>query len=677
VHALALGKINFHNYRMADSELMEAKAGGLARTPGTPFDRIALSSILALSLVLRVTIAIRGGQYFWTDESNYVRSQRAAAAFLAGHVHVGADELFSHSNHMMFEVIGVIPAMAQSALGCLVWLPAVFFGSFSVGTIYLTSRLVRAMGGSSREGLFAALLMASCTSFFYYARHVFPYDLALFLYLCGALCGIRSGCANSVLAGLLSGLSFLTYNSYWWFGGTVLILTVLSHPESFSRTIMRGTLSLVGLSLPILTTIAIARLLGYSLVGKFFQYAHLVSADTGDRGIAWRVMPEYLWVSERYLFFFLVFAVFVALALWPAGKLERRVMLWLAGCLIFYAGQLAVFDVFKVFFVCARHARPLAIFLSLIGGWFLAKIYSRERYGRIAAAVLVTAILVQAAVNFSVPLRQVFPPDFEKGAEVAIAEDENVNGDPGLYRILEGGYTDSKVEDAIRNHPHIVLFERRHPLEFVPYSFDDYTESQRTKFRLRDISMKAVRLLPELPTYGGELPGTDGPWTSHVGAVRLGVIFDPGNSAEAQPILSTGRKGAGDELFVQFVGPDSIRFGFDHWDHVVIFSQQISCDLKKPHLLTISFGSLYPEGAQRPLNTDLDPLRHTLLLTFDGRVLICQKVDCYAAGPHSIVLLHNFLGFSTATRDFSGRFISAHRVSPGEILGEMKDFSPN
>ena len=72
MHALALGKINFHNYRMADSELMEAKAGGLARTPGTPFDRIALSSILALSLVLRVTIAIRGGQYFWTDESNYV-----------------------------------------------------------------------------------------------------------------------------------------------------------------------------------------------------------------------------------------------------------------------------------------------------------------------------------------------------------------------------------------------------------------------------------------------------------------------------------------------------------------------------------------------------------------------------------------------------------------------------
>ena len=677
MHALALAKITFQKYRMADSELMKSKTGGPPRISGAVIDQAALLLILAVSLALRVTIAVRGGQYFWTDESNYVLSQSAAAAILAGHFHIGAVELFSHSDHMMFEVIGVIPAMAQIAMGGLVWLPAVFFGSFSVGIIYMTSRLVRAKGGSSREGIFAALLMASCTSFFYYARHVFPYDLALFLYLCGAWCGFRPGCANSLMAGFLSGLSFLTYNSYWWFGGTVLILTVLSHREPPSRTMLRGTVSLVGLSLPILATLGIARLLGYSLAGKFVHHAHLVWAAGGDRGIAWRVMPQYLWVSERYLFLFLVSAMLVALVFYAAGKLERRVILWLAGCLMFYAGLLAMFDVLKIFFVSARYARPLAIFLCLIGGWFLAKIFSLGRYGRIATALLVTAILCQAAANFSAPLRQVFPPEFEKGAEMAIAKDRGVNGDQEPYRIIGGGYSDSEVEEAIRTHPHIVLFERRHPLQFIPYVFDDYTESLRTKFHARDISMKAVRLVPELPTYGEELPGNDGPWTPHSGAVRLGVTFDPGRSAEAQPILSTGRTGAGDELLVQFVGPDSIRFGFDHWDHPEIFSRPINCDLKKPHLLTISFGSLYPEGGRAQLAADLNPLRHTLLLNFDGKVVICQKVDCYAATPRTIVLLHNFFGFSTAARDFSGQFISAHRVSPGEILREIEGFSPN
>jgi hypothetical protein len=78
-----------------------------------------------------------------------------------------------------------------------------------------------------------------------------------------------------------------------------------------------------------------------------------------------------------------------------------------------------------------------------------------------------------------------------------------------------------------------------------------------------------------------------------------------------------------------------------------------------------------------PLAADLDPLRHTLLLDFDGKVVICEKVDCYPALPRSILLLHNFVGFSTAARDFSGRLLSAHRVLPGEIMSEMRGFSPN
>jgi len=82
VHALALAKITFQKYRMADSELMKSKTGGPPRISGAVIDQAALLLILAVSLALRVTIAVRGGQYFWTDESNYVLSQSAAAAIL-------------------------------------------------------------------------------------------------------------------------------------------------------------------------------------------------------------------------------------------------------------------------------------------------------------------------------------------------------------------------------------------------------------------------------------------------------------------------------------------------------------------------------------------------------------------------------------------------------------------
>ena len=243
--------------------------------------------------------------------------------------------------------------------------------------------------------------------------------------------------------------------------------------------------------------------------------------------------------------------------------------------------------------------------------------------------------------------------------------------DPGLYRILEGGYGESAEDELVRNRPHIVLYERPHPLEFLPYSFDDHTESLRTKFRSRDISMQAIRLTPELPAYGGELPGNERQETPEGGAFRLGLIFDPGKSAEAQPILSTGRQGAGDEVFVQFLGPHAIRFGFDHWSQPATFSAPITCDLGEPHLLTISVAPLYPEPSRALPGGASSPLRNMVFLVFDGKSVLLRRIKCYPAIPRSIVLFHNFLGFSTAARDFSGRVLSVHRVSAEEIGREM------
>jgi hypothetical protein len=631
-------------------------------------DGFALVALIVASFILRVVIAVKGGQYFWTDESRFVLSQRAADDFVQGKFAVGFDALFSNSGHLLFEVIGVLPALLEKAFGGRTYVPAIFFGCFSLGVIYLVSRLVRSQGGSSREGVLAAFLVAACNSFFYYARHIFPYDAALCFYLAAALVGFRPGPLKGVLAGVLCGLGFLTYNAYWAFGGTILALTVVAQRRGLWQALERSGYSLLGLFLPILAAVGIGRLFGHDLIRSFYDFSHVVASDTGDRGIAWRIIPQYLWVSEHFLFLVLGLGVPAALFLCAIGRGAGRVGLWVFGAILFYLGQVVVFDVLKIFFVCARHARPELIFLCLVGSWLLAKAYYSGWMGRLAVQLILVAILVQSVVNFSTPLRQMFPHEFDNYAQAAIEDD--ADRDPGLYAIIDGGYSGN----AFERRPYVVLYKSPHPLQFPPYTYDDYTEVMRKAFRDRDISMRAVRLLPERPEGRVQISRFTGPWAPYLGAMRLEVIFDPDRISGAQPILSSGKPGAGDQLFVEFLDKNTLRLGFDHWNFPAIYSEAIHCDMGGPHVVEVSTGSLYPPDYRSSFAGEQAwrILRHTLYVRFDGKAAISLSADSYPSLPHSVILFHNYIGFSTAERDFTGRLLSASSVPTDEIVSGIE-----
>src|SRR5580704_3654165 len=112
--------------------------------------------ILFVSAIFRVVIAVRGGQFFWTDESRYVTSRFALEDFIKGNFHAGMDVLFSAADHLLFKVIGVLPAVIERPWGNPSWIPATFFGGFSVLLIYLVWRLVRDLGGTDLEALCSA-----------------------------------------------------------------------------------------------------------------------------------------------------------------------------------------------------------------------------------------------------------------------------------------------------------------------------------------------------------------------------------------------------------------------------------------------------------------------------------------------------------------------------------------
>lgn len=633
----------------------------------SPFHRIGLGGILAISAALRVIIAQRGGEFYWTDEGRFGRSRLAVGDFMAGHFRDGLDTLLQSADHLLFKFAGLLPAWVERYCGSVQWIPAVFFGGFSVILIYLVWRLVLEQGGSPLEALLAALLMSECDAFFYYARHVFPYDLSLCLFLGSAICSYRPGLRNSFLTGMLSGIGFLCYNGYWLFGGAMLTVATLARWRAARDMLTFAVVALVGLVAPTAVAFIVGRLLGHDLFKSLIEFS---GHSSGDVGHAWRFVGEYFWASEHYLAVFWLVAFLSAATLWVAGRVEKRVVWWMSGAALFYASIVGYSDILRRYALFARHVRPLAIFFCLIGAWFLAKLFRTGSWGKAACYLILAGTLMQAGWNMSTPMNQEFPLEFKKRAESVILKDMEQN--LGLYQVWTDGYYENAR--AMESRPHRVLARSPHPIQFIPYTLDGWNEALRAAFRTQDLSMRVVCLLPEKPDGRPQIARTGGAWSPYLGAVRLEVIFDPGPGSYAQPIISCGRTGAGDEVYVEFVDSHTIRLGVDQWGIGAVHSQPIPCDLLQPHVITISLGSLYPDESSRLFqeNPQWRPLKDTVLVKFDGVVAIGLRRGSYAALPGSVEVFHNLFGFSTAGRAFEGRVLSMSWVTPRDLLPDVE-----
>ena len=58
-------------------------------------------------------------------------------------------------------------------------LVGLFFAMFSVWNIWLFGRISKRLGASDWEVRIASALLALSSTFFYYARHVMPYDVSM------------------------------------------------------------------------------------------------------------------------------------------------------------------------------------------------------------------------------------------------------------------------------------------------------------------------------------------------------------------------------------------------------------------------------------------------------------------------------------------------------------------
>ena len=116
-----------------------------------------------------------------------------------------------------------------------------------------------------------------------------------------------------------------------------------------------------------------------------------------------------------------------------------------------------------------------------------------------------------------------------------------------------------------------------------------------------------------------------------------------------EPILVSGRTGRGNALYVEYLGENQIRFGYDQWGVRAYQSAPVALDLSQTHFLEIDCGVLHPSGDEP------GTVRHApLLIRIDGREVWRAMLPYYTCAAASIVIGRNAIDSSTCGMQFSG-----------------------
>jgi hypothetical protein len=147
---------------------------------------------------------------------------------------------------------------------------------------------------------------------------------------------------------------------------------------------------------------------------------------------------------------------------------------------------------------------------------------------------------------------------------------------------------------------------------------------------------------------------SDVPGGLTTGPVRLVARFPEFRAIVGQPLVSTGVRGAGDLVYVFYLGPGKARFGHDCWNYGLFETEPVLFDPKEEQIIEIDMDSLHgaPNGGIRPFK-----------LRFNGRDIASTVGLCNPSTPEEVAFGYNAIGASTAEILFSGPKLDPERLS--------------
>ncbi len=142
--------------------------------------------------------------------------------------------------------------------------------------------------------------------------------------------------------------------------------------------------------------------------------------------------------------------------------------------------------------------------------------------------------------------------------------------------------------------------------------------------------------------------------------VRLKVRLPAKAVAGAKdPLVVTGRTGAGDFLMVEYLDGQTVRFVLDHWGGGAMASGPVKIDFARVHELELALESLAPPPVGRPARQER---RGNVRVRVNGAEVWSERVALYATEADAVAIGRNPIGGTSCGPEFTGALLSVERM---------------
>ena len=454
-------------------------------------------SILFVSSILRWILILKGGQFYFPDESRYGIAQDSMALLLDGKVKTALLTLLGELAHVGFKFTALIPALFENKLGTSLALPAIFFSLFSILNLFLIWKIAIATDASTRVANYALFIAASSQVLLYYSRHIFPYDEAMFFGLLSLYVTLKNSNKPGIsfLSGTLSFLCLVTYNGYWVIAAFALFVNLFNGMKEKHWFVKRSTFLGLGFLAPLVLLLLLCFLIGKDFLSDYGIYLQKITQGSFSEG--WSLPFEYFWHAEHG--FILIVGIFTIFALFHLKEKENKILyIGFGGTLFVYLGLVIPSNFTHTFVVYARTARQLMPFLVLTTAYGLSFLQFWKPAGRLLTNIVIAVLFVQAAWNYRLEYKLFYPqefiqelqkqyPDFEISSKMMRFYAPLVCRNNSVLAInYHYIYTWPQSLPTVQGD---ILMRAPHPINFLPYQYDGYPPAERQAIRAEEIEM--------------------------------------------------------------------------------------------------------------------------------------------------------------------------------------------
>lgn len=381
------------------------------------FDNWPILIVILLIVSTRILSFNKDGVDFWADERHFHQLM------------LKLDESFEQKNYgIAFNTI--FHLNARPGLG-LFYLPSAFlqwkypgipFGAYynllvNIGILILIFLTVKKLF-DKKSALFASLLIILSLSTVIYLRHLLPYDTSLFLLLLGIYIYLVSN--KAFIFGLASGLSFITYATYYYLAPIPLIL-LLAH-KSLKPVLM----FVLGIALVFVLTEGAYKFFDkssyfYSLKA---ESAGVTSVQIGDYVPAASFIFQYILAMDGiWNFFLIILGVF----LFIMQKKDKKLVLVSIYLLTSFFIMEFTSHIIRTHVLYGRTVRPLYLGLLIFTSVLIVKFVSKLSKGKGEVFAVYFFIIILISIlnwlpNFAMFKNLMYPSQFKQLARDYVKE---------------------------------------------------------------------------------------------------------------------------------------------------------------------------------------------------------------------------------------------------------------